>query len=108
MFVVEEFDHPWLAETLLEQCRSTLAQVLRFEMQTLSVEQREDALAQRIAYFSNDLILVDWNAALIFDRDYWDAANVLELLNVELLEARYVDAELDKKIREYQGSLRKP
>ena len=108
LFIVEEFDQPWLAETLLEQHRSTLAQVLRFETQPLSVEQQEDALAQRIAYFSNDLILVDWNAALIFDRDYWDAANVLELLNVELLEARYIDAELDKKIREYQGSLRKP
>jgi hypothetical protein len=33
-------------------------------------------------------VCLDWNAALIVDADYEDTANVLELLNVELLEAR--------------------
>lgn len=108
LFVIEEFDRPCQAEELLRQYRSVLAQVLRFETQALSTEQQEEALSQQIAYFQNDLVLVDWNAALIYDRDYWDAANVLELLNVELLEARYIDAELDKKIMEYQEPLRKP
>jgi hypothetical protein len=108
LFVIEEFDRPWQAEVLLGQHQSTLAQVLRFETQALSSEQQEEALSQRVAYFQNDLVLVDWNAALIYDRDYWDAANVLELLNVELLEARCIDAELDKRIMEYQEPLRKP
>src|SRR5262245_7644229 len=107
LFVVEELDEPIHAASLLEKYRATLAQVLRFETQPLSIDQQEDALAQRVGYFQNDLVLVDWNAALIFDRDYWDAANVLDLLNVELLEARYLDAELDKRIREYQGTLKK-
>jgi hypothetical protein len=108
LFVIEEFDRPMQAEDLLGQHRSTLAQVLRFETQPLSREQQEEALAQRIGYFENDLVLIDWNAAIIYDRDYWDVANVLELLNVELLEARYIDAELDRRIGEYQGVLRKP
>ena len=108
LFIIEELDQPWRAEDLLAQHRSTLAQVLRFETQLLSREQQEEALAQRIAYFENDLVLIDWNAAIIYDRDYWDAANVLELLNVELLEARYIDAELDKRISDYQGLVRKP
>ncbi|PYV44409.1 MAG: hypothetical protein DMG06_06555 [Acidobacteria bacterium] len=108
LFIIEEFDQPWRAEDLLAQHRSTLAQVLRFETQPLSREQQEEALAQRIAYFQNDLALIDWNAAIIYDRDYWDAANVLELLNVELLEARFIDAELDKRISEYQGLVPKP
>ena len=108
LFVIEEFDRPLQAEELLAQHRSTLAQILRFETQSLSGEQQEEALAQRIGYFQNDLVLIDWNAAIIYDRDYWDVANVLELLNVELLEARCIDAELDKRIGEYQGLLRKP
>lgn len=108
LFVIEEFDCPMQAEELLGQHRSTLAQVLRFETQPLSREQQEEALAQRIGYFENDLVVIDWNAAIIYDRDYWDVANVLELLNVELLEARYIDAELDRRIGEYQGVLRKP
>lgn len=108
LFVVEEFDHPLQAEELLAQHRSALAQILRFETQSLSEEQQDEALAQRIAYFQNDLVLIDWNAAIIYDRDYWDVANVLELLNVELLEARCIDAELDKRIGDYQRLLRKP
>ncbi len=108
LFIIEEFDQLWCAEELVTQHHSTLAQVLRFETQPLSREQQEDALTQRIAYFQNDLVLIDWNAAIIYDRDYMDAATVLELLNVELLEARYIDAELDKRIGEYQGLVRKP
>jgi hypothetical protein len=107
LFIIEELDRSWRAEELMAQHRSTLAQVLRFETQSLSQEQQEEALFQRISYFQNDLVLVDWNAAIIYDRDYWDAATVLELLNVELLEARYIDAELDKRISEYQGLVRK-
>ena len=108
LFIIEEFDQMRMAEEILAQYGSTLAQVLRFETQPLSREQQEDALSQRITYFQNDLVLIDWNAAVIYDRDYLDAANVMELLNVELLEARYVDAELDKRILDYQGLVRKP
>ena len=108
LFVIEDLDRPCQAAELFAEHRSTLAQVLRFETQALSTQQQEEALSQRIEYFQNDLVLIDWNAAVIYDRDYWDAANVLELLNVELLEARFIDAELDKRIIEYQEPLRKP
>jgi len=108
LFIIEEFDRAWQSGDLLAQHGSTLAQVLRFETQSLSQEQQEEALAQRITYYQDDLVLVDWNAAIIYDRDFWDAANVLELLNVELLEARYIDAELDRRISEYQGLMQKP
>jgi hypothetical protein len=46
-------------------------------------------------------LLVDWNAAILFDSDYEDSAKVLELLNVELLEARYIDSQLDGRIQDY-------
>ena len=46
-------------------------------------------------------------AAVIYDPDYEDTANVLELLNVELLEARYIDRQLDKRITEYASLVRK-
>jgi len=107
LFVIEEFETPYAGKDLLAQHRSILAQILRFETHLLSEEQQEEALAQRITYFQNDLVLVDWNAAIIYDRDFWDTANVLELLNVELLEARYIDSELDKRIGIYQGLVRR-
>ena len=103
LFVVEDFEEGFQTADLLSAHRAELAQILRFESQPLSSDQQDEALSQHLSYYKNDLVVVDWNAALIFDRDYWDTVNVLELLNVELLEARYIDAQLDKRIGDYQG-----
>ncbi|MBS1790597.1 MAG: hypothetical protein JST85_22960 [Acidobacteria bacterium] len=107
LFVLEKLDEPMTAEDLIASHRATLAQTLRFEKQKLSPMQQDEALAQRISYYEQDVTLVDWNAGVIYDPDYEDTANVLELLNVELLEARYIDRQLDKRIAEYGGLVRK-
>jgi hypothetical protein len=102
LFVIEELDQPLSAPELLARHGPLIAQMLRFETQPLSLEQQNEALNQRLSYYENDLVVVDWNAALIYDRDYHDTVNVLELLNVELLEARYTDEQLDRRISDYQ------
>jgi hypothetical protein len=107
LFVLEKLDVPVTAEELIANHRAALSQTLRFEKLSLSREQQDEALSQSISYYENDVTLVDWNAAIIYDRDYEDTANVLELLNVELLEARYIDRQLDKRISEYAGLVRK-
>lgn len=107
LFILEKLDEPLTAEDLVATHRTTLAQTLRFEKIKLSRSQQDEALAQSISYYEHDVTLVDWNAAVIYDRDYEDTANVLELLNVELLEARYIDRQLDKRINEYAGLIRK-
>ena len=101
LFVIERLTDALRAEELLREYGSVLAQTLRFETAPLSLEQRDDALRQKLSYYQTDLVLIDWNAAIIYDQDYEDAANVLELLNVELLEARYIDSELDRRIQEH-------
>lgn len=107
LFILEKLDEPLTAEDLVANHRRTLAQTLRFETTKLSRAQQTEALAQSISYYEQDVTLVDWNAAVIYDPDYEDTANVLELLNVELLEARYIDRQLDKSISEYAGLVRK-
>lgn len=107
LFIIENFDQPLKADELLAQHRTELAQALRFELSRLSRAQQDEAVSQNISYYENDLTLVDWNAAIIYDRDYEDTANVLELLNVELLEARYIDGQLDKRIADYSSLARK-
>jgi hypothetical protein len=42
----------------------------------------------------DDLTIVDWNAALIVDREGDDIRAVLEFANVELLEMRYLDQKI--------------
>lgn len=108
VFVVEKTDRPILASDLLQEHSATLAQILRFETEPLSAEQQRDALAKTISYYPNDLALIDWNAAFLLDTDGADTLNVLELMNVELLEARYMDAELDQRIEAYQAQAQTP
>ena len=103
VFVIEQFTEQLKANELLTKHGVTLAQMLSFDMQPLSPKLHEEMLSQPVSYYDNDLVLMDWNAAFIYDSDYWDTMNVLELLNVELLEARYIDAQLDKRIGEYSG-----
>jgi hypothetical protein len=107
LFIIEQLEPPMRAEELLTQYRSTLARMLSFETSNLSQQQQEEALGQRISYSESDLTVVDWNAAIICDPEYEDTASVLELLNVELLEARYIDEQLDQRITEYAGLLHK-
>jgi hypothetical protein len=102
LFTIEELDQVLKADELVSRFRATLAQTLRFEIKNLSLTQQDEALGQAISYYENDLALVDWNAAIIYDPDYEDTANVLELVNVELLEARYIDRQLDRRIADYE------
>ena len=106
LFVIEKFDQPLTAAELLQQHGAALAQTLRFEIKSLSGELETEALSQRMSYYTDDLALLDWNSAVIYDADYEDTVNVLELLNVELLEARYIDGQLDKRLGEYERLIR--
>jgi len=107
LFIIESLDQPINADAMLREHRGSLAQTLRFEVSPLSRGLQDETLSQNISYYEQDLAIVDWNAAIIYDRDFEDTANVLELLNVELLEARYIDGLLDKQINEYGKLVRK-
>lgn len=85
---------------LLDAQHGAFAQVLRADPQPLSDQEIADALSSRIAYGRNDLVVIDWNAALIFDTDADDVRTVLEFANVELLEMRFLDAQLDRALDE--------
>jgi len=108
VFVIERTARPVVASELIEHHLATLAQILRFEAEALSDDQQQDALSKTISYYQSDLVAIDWNAALIVDADFTDTLSVLELMNVELLEARYIDAELDKRIEVYQDLAKEP
>jgi hypothetical protein len=107
VFILESFEQPIMANDLLSAHPTILAQTLQFDTETLSQGQQEETLARAISYYDRDLVLIDWNASIICDSDYTDTLNVLELLNVELLEARYMDALLDKRLKNYEKLLQK-
>lgn len=95
VFQVESTREPLDPATLHETHGAALAQVLRAERAPLSAQEITDALACRLSYERDDVTFIDWNAAIVFDRDAEDVRAVLEFANCELLEMRYLDRQLD-------------
>lgn len=84
-----------------------LAGVLRGEAGPLAEEQVRDALAERLSHAPQDLVAIDWNASLLVDAEPAATLAVLELLNAQLLEFRYLDGRLDRLIEAAYEALRR-
>lgn len=95
IFHVEAFAEAISVEDLVTRHAQEVARILRAEVRELSGDEVTDALSQRISYGGDDLAIVDWNAALIVDKEPEDVLAVLEFANVELLEMRFLDRRLD-------------
>lgn len=79
------------------------ARLLRSERDALSDQEIQDALAGRVSFGVKDVALVDWNAALLLDREPFDVLAVLEFANLQLLEMRFLDSQLDTALdRSYE------
>lgn len=79
--------------------RPLLARILRAESGVLAAQEVEEALACRFAYSDDDFAAIDWHAAVLVGPDD-DVRSVLDFTNVELLEMRFLDAELDRALEE--------
>jgi hypothetical protein len=86
-----------------------LARILRGERTPLSDQEISDALSYRISFGTDDAALIDWHAAVLFGKDMEDVRAVLEFANVELLEMRTLDEQLDQALDQgYEALSRKP
>jgi hypothetical protein len=86
---------PGTIETFLDRHMGEFAQILRAETRNLSPQEKKDALSHQISFSSDDVTIVDWNAAIVIDQEPEDILVVLEFANVELMEMRYLDRTLD-------------
>ena len=105
VFHIESFAQPFDANRFCAEHGQQIAQTLRAERQTLSDQEVDDALGARITFGTEDLTIVDWNAALLIDREGEDVRAVLDFANVELLEMRYLDQKLDRALDEAYETL---
>lgn len=75
--------------------RSLLARILRAERSTLADQEVDDALSVRLEYAPGEAAILDWNAALLIQPEAADVLAILDFTNVELLELRRLDDQLD-------------
>ncbi len=85
-----------------------IAQVLRAEPVPLSTQEMQEALSHRMMYGVEDLLVIDWHAALFYGPAVDDLRAVLAFANVELLETRYLDAQLDAALEQAYATLSRP
>jgi len=98
IFHVRELDDPEAHRRLLAENQLLVAQVLRADHELSSQQEIQDALLCEISYGAEDLTLVDWVAALVFAKAVDDTRAVLEFGQVQLLELRHLDHQLDASL----------
>lgn len=83
---------------LTEQYGHVIASLLRFETESLSDYQKDDIIKSSIGYFKKDLVIIDTEAAFIYDPQYEELLDFFELGNIQQLELHYFDKLLDKQL----------
>ncbi|MBI2826389.1 MAG: hypothetical protein HYX69_17065 [Planctomycetia bacterium] len=85
---------------LLSQQDAWMAGIVRLEDAELSREEIDEALRMRISYGPRDLFVPEWSAALLIDEDCGETLQAIEFANLQLLEFRYLDERLDRRLSE--------
>jgi hypothetical protein len=98
IFQIDEFADSTGIDELITHYAQHIAQILRAEARELSADEVADAISHRISFGKDDIVLVDWNAALVVDKEAGDVLTILEFANVELLEMRFLDQRLDEAL----------
>jgi hypothetical protein len=92
-YIIHLLSAPLDAETLLLERGPDIAQLVRGETRPLSNGECLEALKPSLSYYSSDLLVVGWSAALVYDtaEGAAPAIQLLEYANAQLLEFRYYD-----------------
>ena len=75
-----------------------LAGLVRLESGPLSAQEVTEALKLHISYRPDDLLVADWTAAVLIDRDCEETLEAVEFANLQLLEFRHIDDRLDASL----------
>src|SRR5512135_424323 len=82
----------------LEGHTDWIAGLVRLESGPLSRIEVAEATRLSLSYTPNDLVMLDWAAGFVADRDCGDTLQIIEFANVQLLEFRHIDDRLDDRL----------
>jgi hypothetical protein len=96
------------ATELLKEHGPQIAQILRGEASPLARTETDEVLQASLSYYPNDVVIIGWNAALVYDSPEGAATSVqiLEYVNSQLLEFRYYDELLTRELAGVYRSLK--
>jgi hypothetical protein len=91
---------------LLAQHAGWLAGLVRLEAGPLSDSEIAEALRLRLSYSPEDLIITDWTAAVVVDRECAEVLETMAFANLQLLEFRHIEKRLDSRLKTAYGLIR--
>jgi len=85
---------------LLSSCGQQISQVVRGENAVLSDDERREVLQSAMSYYPNDLAVLGWNAAFVYDSAAGSETTLqlLEYANSQLLEFRHYDELMTREL----------
>jgi len=97
--VTDDHGTPMNAEQWFQSHRRQIAALLTQEekMAKLSKQEAEESTGRYLSYYDNDIIVMDWDAALLVDepQDFDESLFIMELANLQLAELEAYDRLLD-------------
>ena len=101
------------AENWFQSHRRPVAALLTQEqdIERLSKQESDESTGRYLSYYEDDLVVVDWDAALLIDepRDFDETLYIMELANLQLAELEAYDRLLDDALeRSYRDLGERP
>jgi len=98
--VIELDSDPYIIDIIKfkEDYGANIASLLRSETEILSEYQKNEILDSAMGYYRGDLIIVDVEAAFVYDEEYEEILDLFEFANIERLELQYFDKVLDNQL----------
>ena len=111
--VLNAENEPMNAEQWFHAHRRQVAALLtqEEEPERLSKQEAEESTARYLSYYEDDLVVVDWDAALLIDapQDFDETLYIMELANLQLAELEAYDRLLDDALdRSYRDLSERP
>jgi hypothetical protein len=96
-------------EELIAGRGDQIAQIVRGETMRLAADERNEILQSHHSYYPDDLVVIGWTAALVYDtpEDALPVIQLLEYANSQLIEFRYYDEMLTRLLADVYRSLDK-
>lgn len=90
------------AQDLIRDRGQEITQLINGETAPVSSAERDEVLQASMSYYPNDLTVVGWNAAFIYDSEagVQSTIRILEYANSQLLQFRHYDELLTQELRE--------
>ncbi|MBV8602452.1 MAG: hypothetical protein JO359_12890 [Candidatus Eremiobacteraeota bacterium] len=98
VFEVERFAAPVASAALIAADAGELARLVVGEERSLSPKEQDDVFRVSFSYYEDDLAILGWDNAFVYDANPAPVVDILEFANTQLVELRTYDGRLDAEL----------